>query len=627
MWFARAGRAAAAVLMLALGAAAPAPAPDVRGRIYAAAPPMNRAVEGRIMPQVEALLVRLMAEGRGMRIDGVEVFNGSDRFLPGKIAAGMAQLILATPRDDPRFARYLAANRRLADLTLEDPNDSWGIYYYTSALNDLRAAGLLDEAVSPETLAKLKARLDWRRFVRADDLTLINLPNNYYGVAFSIARLRYQLGWEDAKAADALLAKTLEHYRTYSGEYGFADETDGQGRFDRYSVLLIGEIAQRFIESGLEPPAEVRAWLRKSVDVLLPRLNLRGEGFEYGRSIGAYGETAFLEVLSAAAQLRVLTPDEARTAYAFSSRVSARHADFWTDPRTRSVNLWDGGRRTDAYRGKHRILGENLSLARQHVYTNAIWNRLGYKDAAPRADFAAKLNALPRVTVTWFARGAYDRLLVTRREPGGRVVSLPLINGGAGQHMHNPYYPVPFSPGMLSGSPDASYPHLLPQFTLADGSVLAPLAYFKDAKVVTRGKRTVVTYRQDELDRLGADRPAPDPRLKVETEYVLEPGRMTRTDRYTPTAPVRIAGAKLSFGTYSSGGQVQGGRIRFKTGDVREVRVEGLDACRIAPAAEAVHRTPVGPLSSVVDCEAGPRLAEEPFTVRWTMSYLPQRPG
>jgi hypothetical protein len=44
--------------------------------------------------------------------------------------------------------------------------------------------------------------------------------------------------------------------------------------------------------------------------------------------------------------------------------------------------------------------------------------------------------------------------------------------------MHNPYFPVPYSAGMLSGSADATYPHLVPRFTLADGSVLMPLAWF-----------------------------------------------------------------------------------------------------------------------------------------------------
>jgi hypothetical protein len=261
---------------------------------------MNRTVQDRLRPQVVALLEPLMREGRSLQIDGQPVFNGRDRFLPGKIALGMAYLITETPKDDPRLPEYLAASRRLADMTLQDPNDTWGLYYYALALHQLNQAGLLQQAIAPATLAELKKRLDWRVFVRESDLTLIDLPNNYYGVAFSLARLRLLLGWEDARGSELLLARTLDHYRTFS-EFGFSDETDGQGRFDRYSVLLIGEIAQRFIESGLEPPPEVRTWLRKSVDLLLPRLNLRGEGFEYGRSIGAYGETAFLEVLSAAA--------------------------------------------------------------------------------------------------------------------------------------------------------------------------------------------------------------------------------------------------------------------------------------------------------------------------------------
>ncbi len=98
-------------------------------------------------------------------------------------------------------------------MTVDDTNNTWGVYYYCQALHMLQEAGLLEQAVSPETLAKLRIKLDWRAFVRADDLTLIDLPNNYYGVAFSVARLRYQLGWEDASASEALLERTLDHYR------------------------------------------------------------------------------------------------------------------------------------------------------------------------------------------------------------------------------------------------------------------------------------------------------------------------------------------------------------------------------------------------------------------------------
>ena len=126
----------------------------------------------------------------------------------------------------------------------------------------------------------------------------------------------------------------------------------------------------------------MRDWLRESARLLLLRLNAEGDGFEYGRSIGTYGETAFLEVLSAAATLNLLTPRERDAAYSFSAVAAQRYMDFWVDPATGSVNMWDKGRKTDDYRGKNRILGENLSLARQYIYTDAEWNALGYRDVA-----------------------------------------------------------------------------------------------------------------------------------------------------------------------------------------------------------------------------------------------------
>jgi hypothetical protein len=591
-----------------------------RGPVYAGAvAPMNQTVETRLLPQTAVLLEKLLAEKRDMTLDGVKVFEADDKFLPGKIAIGLAYLIVDTPRADPRFDRYLAAYRQIADLTVDDPNDTWGIYYYCQAVFMLKEAGLLDAAISPSTLEKLKAKLDWRRFVRPDDLTLINLPNNYYGVAFSVARLRYRLGWEDASASEALLARTLDHYRKYSGEYGFADETDGEGRFDRYSVLLIGEISHRLIEAGMPATPEVRQWLRRSVDLMLPRLNLRGEGFEYGRSIGTYGETAFLEVLTAAAKLDVLTPEEKTMAYAFSSRVAARYMDFWFDPKMGSVDMWEHGRRTDAYRGKHRILGENLSLGRQYIYTSAIWNELGFKDKAPDPGFSAWLDRLPKRTVTWFARGRNDRLVVTLRDRG-RVIGLPIINGGDGQHMNSPYYPIPFSPGMLQGVADGAFPQLLPRITLADGAQLAPLAYAAHVKVSGGRARTVVTYDQDQLDRLGQKAPVADDRFSVRTTYVLTPGRIRRTDVFTPKPGVAVKAVDLAFASFSGQAVTRGGTTRFGTGDVTGFKVEGLTCLTRDLADDKAYRSPTGAMTALTSCSGAAR-AKGSITVRWTLTY------
>lgn len=582
--------------------------------------PMDRTVRTRLMPQVETLLEQLLREKRGMRLGGVAVFESGDKFLPGKIAAAMAYRITALDKNDPRLGQRLEDFADIADLTLDDANDSWGIYYYVSALHDLDQRGLLERAVRPATLAELKQKLDWRRFVRPD-LTLIDLPNNYYGVAFSIARLRHLMGWEDAAGAGQLLARTLDHYRKYSGEYGFADETEGKGRFDRYSVLLIGEIAHRLIETGMIPSAEVKGWLRKSVDLLLPRFNLTGEGFEYGRSIGAYGESAFLEVLTAAALLKVLTPQEERMAHAFSSRISARYMDFWVNPATGSVDLWGQGRRTDEYRGIHRIFGENLSLARQHIYTNAIWNRLGYAGRAPDPGYSKWLETLPRSTVTWFARGAYDRALITVRDRG-KVIGLPVINGAEGQHMHNPYFPVPFSPGMLAGAADAAWPHLVPRITLADGAVLMPLAWFKDVRVTRQGAATQVSWRQDALDLMGGNDARPDRRASIETSYTLAAGRITRRDRLRLAPGVRAARIDLEFGSFSGAAAMRNGEVRFGTGQVRHFAARGYGDCAAKAADAPEYRAPTGAFATIVRCtRSGPGMDPDGIAMTWELSY------
>lgn len=602
--------------------APPAGQPAPPDRVQAIAP-MNRTVEDRLFPQVDRLLVRLMDEGRDMRIDGQPVFNGGDKFLPGKIAMGMAYVLLDKPRGSPEFRLYLDGFRRIADLTVDDQNTEWGIYYYLHALYKLDQAGLLDAAVAPETLATLRIKLDWRTFVRQSDLTLIGLPNNYYGVAYSIAQLRQQLGWEDGRAADALLDKTLEHYRTYS-DYGFADETDGEGRYDRYSVLLIGEIAQRFIEAGREPPADVKTWLKGSAQLLLLRAGPAGDGFEYGRSIGAYGETAMLEVLSAAAVLDVLTPEERDVAYALSSRITERYMDFWVDPATGSVNLWDHGRRTDTYRGKHRILGENLSLARQVMYTNALWNGLGYSNRTPTADLAAWRAGRPRATLTWFSRGTYERALITVRD-GSRLFGLPFINGGPTQHMHNPYFPIPYSPGLISGSADAEFPQLVARITMDDGRVLQPLAYYSAITMSERGDDVHVTATAAAVDRMGDIAPRPDPQFAVKTEYVFGRGSIRRHDRYTPAGGQGTAALDMEFGNKGDARQVErrgaDWHIAFDGSPLREFVVRGFDSCRIATALADAYRTPTGPMRALVSCHSDRQPIDRPFELEWQVSY------
>jgi hypothetical protein len=613
----------AALASMAGAALADAPAVAPTSAPTAAPPPLHRTVE-QAYPQLAYFSQLLTEQKANLTMDGVKPFDAGDKFLPGKIAAGLGDLLLHTPADDPRLPAMLRDFATMADVTVDMDNHTWGIYYYIGTLYKLKKAGLLERAVHPATLAKLRKSLDWRTFVRVPSYELIKLPTNYYGVAFSIARLRLLMGWEDAQASDILLEKMLKHYADYSGKYGFSDETDGEGRFDRYSILLAAEICERFIETGLTVTPELKALLRKSADVALNAANADGSGFTMGRSLGPYGETAMLEILSTAAYLDVLTPDEKTYAYALSSRIGERYMNFWTNPQIHSVDMWNGGRRTDTYRGKHRILGENFSLLHQLIATDEMWNRAGMKDAAPRPDLATWLQRTrPAFSLTRFAEGEYDRALAIWRD-GAHVFSLSMINGGISQHANSPYYPLPFSYGIVSGVADsgAAHPQLLPRFTLADGSELIPAAYLQNIRTQLDASGQRVTYHQDALDRVGKNVPVKDTRITVDTEYRLEHGVITRTDTYRAASPVEVSALTLDFGSFSNGASVDGNTVRFADGAVRAFSVSGLASCQATPTnGDKAWQAPYGPMATLVSCRSGAFTLSKPLTVSWTMRY------
>lgn len=588
-----------------------------------AATPMNRIVQDNAYRQLDFFFKKLVEEREAMVLDGASPFKSGDKFLPGKVAAGLGHVLLNTASDDPSLSQKLKDYRDIADMTVGMDNHTWGIYYYIGTLVKLKQAGLLERAVSPATLERLRKQLDWRTFV-TPQWDLIKLPTNYYGVAFSIARLRMMMGWEDDSAGQVLLEKMLTHYKKYSGAYGFSDETDGEGRFDRYSILLIAEICERFLETGLQPDAELKALLRKAADIALNVANTAGDGFSFGRSLGPYGETALVEILSVSAYLKVLTPEEKQYAYAFSSRVAARYMDFWYDPSMQSVDMWGKGRRTDTYRGKHRILGENFSLLHQLLSTNEMWNEAGFKDVRPKADLQAWLDKnRPQFSVTTFAQGDYDRALAIFRD-GKHVVSLNMINGGASQHDNSPYYPLPFAPGIVSGVADGGGAHaqLLPKFVMADGAQLIGAAWIKDIKTSSSGQRHTITYRQDELDRLGQHAPVKDARIKLHTTYTLEHGVMTRTDVYTPVGTQEVDRIVLEFASFSDQATIKGNTVHFAQGDVTEYSVSGLQQCQLEPTNGGKDfQAPYGPMKTLVTCSTGKLSMKEPLTIKWTIKY------
>ncbi len=81
----------------------------------------------------------------------------------------------------------------------------------------------------------------------------------------------------------------------------------------------------------MEVPELIRKMLSNSAHIFLKLANEQGLGYAYGRSIGAYGETAALEVLSAAAELDLFTAEEKKLAWGYTLRLIRTIVDFWYD--------------------------------------------------------------------------------------------------------------------------------------------------------------------------------------------------------------------------------------------------------------------------------------------------------
>ena len=95
---------------------------------------MNQLIEGSIYKELDYFAQKLDEGGESTRIDGVKVFKSEDKFIPGKIAIALGELVLHAKNGSQEQRRYLRIFRSIADQTIQYDNHTWGIYYYMSIL-------------------------------------------------------------------------------------------------------------------------------------------------------------------------------------------------------------------------------------------------------------------------------------------------------------------------------------------------------------------------------------------------------------------------------------------------------------------------------------------------------------
>ncbi len=670
------------------------------------------------------LFWRIAEEKNGLTMDGVWVYNEKAQFVGGK-AINLCSYVVTELLDEKEKQEGIPALKEIIPMCAELPMQTWGIFNAVKGLYRLKEKNMHRSVIDPDVWEKLKNILDWRTFVDCENhLALKGYSTNYYGVAFGIARYRELLGWEDEEYSKKLLDRFMEHIQLYSGEYEFMDETPGDGRFDRYrySILVPAEIANTVMDTGMELPEKIISMLKKSTAICLfmanrdgygfsygrstgaygdtgvlevltatvmdtgmelPEkiismlkkstaiclfmANRDGYGFSYGRSIGAYGDTGVLEVLTAAYKVKnILSEEEKRLAYAYCVALIRRFGKFWIDPAMRSVNMWEKGRRTDSYRNKNRILSENLSLCMQILEATEwespcageedmemIWKHREQQNDSYRnknrilsenlslcmqileaTEWESPCAGEEDMEMIWkhreqqnlqsmicpFAKGEYERALVLVRD-GRRVWSLPFISGGSAYFAKSPYFPIPYSQFAVTGVPGEEYAYLVPQIILEDGKRLMPIVYFKEIHVDSSENQVIVSSKQDVMCEMGKEQMQPYKGIRCQTVYTFQPGKIQRSDTfYVERAPFirKIQMDVLTFSDHAS--EIKDG-IEFEKGIVRKFTQKGFDKQHIIQGNnQENYRTPEGGLSYHIQWETEEGKLTEP-SVEWEMEY------
>jgi hypothetical protein len=153
------------------------------------------------------------------------------------------------------------------------------------------------QSLSESEREQWRKLLDISAFYDPKTQKVINLPENYLGVAARIASISYELGFlKDRALLDGVVERAARPF-TSGGLY--ADDAPPTGRFDRYSneyARFIWDAAEaagrRDIQDAVRPSlkAQMRLWW----DLVLPD----GYGYSWGRSLGVVSYEDTMEIVA-----------------------------------------------------------------------------------------------------------------------------------------------------------------------------------------------------------------------------------------------------------------------------------------------------------------------------------------
>lgn len=388
------------------------------------------------------------------------------------------------------------------------------------------------QSLSPDEQKSWRSLLDPVRFYNRETHQVINLPQNYFGVAARIATMDFQLGIiSDRTYVDDILERAAQQF--VSGSL-YSDDALPAGRYDRYSneyaryVYEAAEnVGRKDIMTALEPTlkTQMRLWW----NLLQPD----GYGYAWGRSLGAISYMDTMEIVAFDAkhpQFRPAPLTELASAY-YNAWEWLRHD---VQPDRHLLNVFGFGRGDYNY----------INLQREWQQTTAFMGKAIGADLAfmpiMKQENISAISAeikLPNVArFEYFRKGERPSGVWLVRQGAFRF-TLPIVTGT--QPGISDYLPAPYGLPGFAAPVEQFVPVMTAYIELEDGRVIVAGDCADEIVPAADGQSLRAVWKN--FAQLGKKSgQTTDPGFTTEVNWKIEGTTIVRTETITASKQIGI---------------------------------------------------------------------------------------
>ena len=389
------------------------------------------------------------------------------------------------------------------------------------------------QSLSPAEQKAWLSLLNPERFYDPKTNRVINLAENYLGVAARIASIDYELGIShDREFLDKLIDRAAAQFLA---DQLYADDAPPTGRFDRYSNEYARYVWEAAEESGRQDILEkLRPSLKTQMRLWWDVVSEDGYSYNWGRSQGVVSYLDTPEIagfLATHAEFRPAPLADIAALY-YQAWNYLLH-DYRTD--THLLNLFAYGRGNYAYISRDREWQQTTGFFGKLVNSHApIVNALEKEGVA---SFPVVPRLAPVARFEFFRRSPERSAGVWVVRQGALRFALPITTGP--KPGMSDYLPAPHGLPGFAAPVEQIYPALTPQIELADGRVVVATDGADSIEPAADGRSLRVRWNKWAVVGKPAGR-LEDVGLTTEVTWRIENGTLERTETLSSNQPVNI---------------------------------------------------------------------------------------